>query len=250
MSSSNLCYILCAFLIFVSQTKAGQYWGNHCGRESRDRNRPIIDAFDAVCYQHDRCQESSTPDWLCSVQVSMGMMQASQQTGQPMPSDAPETSSEPKAVECVIPATIEDEKLIKCQPGDNEGDIVEVPLKQIKQSHTFANMYQDLNLSEEEDVLDPEVKEDPQTRERIWFTLTEYENKFFDVSVDVHAELLTAANYLDIRTLYLYGCQKFAELLKDKSPAEIREVLGLEDDLTDEEKKEIRKRNVWCNYEV
>ncbi|KAI1707825.1 skp1 family, dimerization domain-containing protein [Ditylenchus destructor] len=191
-----------------------------------------------------------------------------------MPSDAPGTSSERKAVECKIPTTTEDEKLIKCQPGDNESDIVEVPLKQIKQSHTFANMYQDLNLSKEDetfvfpmpavkpkifkkivewtanhvDVPDPEVKEDPQTRERIWFTLNEYENKFFDVPVDVHAELLTAANYLDIRTLYLYGCQKFAELLKDKSPAEIREVLGLEDDLTEEEKKEIRKQNVWCNY--
>ncbi|KAI1707826.1 hypothetical protein Ddc_14642 [Ditylenchus destructor] len=85
MASSNLCYILCAVLIFVSQTKAGQYWGNHCGREARDRNRPVVDAFDAVCYKHDRCQESGTPDWLCSVQVSMGMMQASQQTGQPVP---------------------------------------------------------------------------------------------------------------------------------------------------------------------
>uniref|UniRef100_A0A914DDF8 Phospholipase A2 domain-containing protein n=1 Tax=Acrobeloides nanus TaxID=290746 RepID=A0A914DDF8_9BILA len=73
-------------LIFISVVNAGWYWGNHCGREARNRNAPIQDAFDSACYQHDRCQESRTPDWLCSVQVSMAMMQASAMTGQPIPS--------------------------------------------------------------------------------------------------------------------------------------------------------------------
>ncbi|KAI1718335.1 skp1 family, dimerization domain-containing protein [Ditylenchus destructor] len=189
-----------------------------------------------------------------------------------MASDGPETSAAP-ATENLIPPSVNDDKLIKCQPGENESDIIEVPFKQIKQSHTFHNMFRDLGCDLDENfvfpmpavkpdvfqkvvewtanhigVPDPEVKEDPTTRERVWFTLNDYENKFFDVPVDITAELLTAANYLDIKHLYLYGCQKMAELIKSKTPEEIRELLGLEDDLTPEEKEEIKKQNVWCNY--
>ncbi|KAI1702234.1 skp1 family, dimerization domain-containing protein [Ditylenchus destructor] len=167
----------------------------------------------------------------------------------------------------------EDERLIKCRPGD-DGEVVLVALKQIQQSHTFNNMYRDLNLNAADDVFefpmpavkqdifkkvvdwtanhigvpDPVVKEDPATRERTWFELNDYEKKFFDVPVDVLADLLTAGNYLDIRSLYLYGCQSMAALIKNKSPEEIRELFGLEDDLTEDEKAEIRKQNVWCNY--
>jgi S-phase kinase-associated protein 1 len=61
-------------------------------------------------------------------------------------------------------------------------------------------------------------------------------------------ELIMAANYLDIQSLYLYGCQAAAGQLKGKSPEEIRSLLGLPDDLTDEEKAAIRRENVWCSY--
>ncbi|KAI1693668.1 skp1 family, dimerization domain-containing protein [Ditylenchus destructor] len=142
-----------------------------------------------------------------------------------MASDGPGTSNA-SATENLNPPNVNDDKLIKCQPGDNESDIIEVPFKQIKQSHTFFNMFRDLGC-EVDDVPDPEVKEDPATRERIWFTLNDYENKFYDVPVDIMAE---------------------AELIKNKSPEEIRDLLGLEDDLTPEEKEEIKKQNVWCNY--
>ncbi|KAI1718319.1 skp1 family, dimerization domain-containing protein [Ditylenchus destructor] len=189
-----------------------------------------------------------------------------------MTSDGPETSAAP-ATENLIPPSVNDDKLIKCHPGENESDIIEVPFKQIKQSHTFHNMFRDLGGDLDKNfffpmpavkpeifqkvvewtanhiaVPDPEVKEDPTTRERVWFTLNDYENKFFDVPADVMAELLTAANYLDIKHLYMYGCQKLAERIKDKSPEEIRAMFGLEDDLTPEDKDEIKKQNVWCNY--
>jgi hypothetical protein len=72
-------------LIIIPLVNAGKYWGNHCGSEARDRNAPIKDAFDAACYRHDRCQESKIPDWLCSAQVGMGMVQASAMTGEPVP---------------------------------------------------------------------------------------------------------------------------------------------------------------------
>jgi len=44
----------------------------------------------------------------------------------------------------------------------------------------------------------PVVKTDPNTRERTWFTLTDFEKKFWEVSIDEFADLTKAANYLDI----------------------------------------------------
>jgi S-phase kinase-associated protein 1 len=45
----------------------------------------------------------------------------------------------------------------------------------------------------------------------------------------------------------LYGCQAVAAQIKGKSPEEIRSLLGLPNDLTEEEKDAIRRENVWCS---
>jgi len=39
-----------------------------------------------------------------------------------------------------------------------------------------------------------------------------------------------------------------AAAIGNKTPEEIRELFGLEDDLKEEEKTDIRRRNMWCNY--
>ncbi|KAI6224412.1 E3 ubiquitin ligase complex SCF subunit [Aphelenchoides fujianensis] len=93
----------------------------------------------------------------------------------------------------------------------------------------------------------PTVEVDPHTRERRWFTFDEYEKEFFKLPVEALEEVLMAANFLDIPSLYLCGCQAMAAVIKDKSPEEIRSLLGLPDDLTDEEKDAIRKENIWCS---
>jgi len=35
-------------------------------------------------------------------------------------------------------------------------------------------------------------------------------------------------------------------MIKGKTPEEIREMFNIEDDLTEEEKEQIRKENEWC----
>jgi len=90
---------------------------------------------------------------------------------------------------------------------------------------------------------DPMVKENPITGERIWFKLTDYERRFFDVPVNDLSELISAGNFLDIKSLYLFGCQSMAALINHKTPEQIRELLGIEDDLTEQEKLEIRAEN-------
>uniref|UniRef100_A0A915CZC0 Skp1-related protein n=1 Tax=Ditylenchus dipsaci TaxID=166011 RepID=A0A915CZC0_9BILA len=153
------------------------------------------------------------------------------------------------------------------------GELYQVGLAIISQCKTFSQMYEDLNLAAGdhfefpipavtskvfEKVLqwcenhigapEPVIQEDPATRERIWFQLTDDEKAFFNVPVEQLGELMAAANYLDMKSLYLFGCQTFAALLKDKTPEQIRELLELKDDMTEEEKDAIRKKNVWCQY--
>ncbi|KAI1731179.1 skp1 family, dimerization domain-containing protein [Ditylenchus destructor] len=93
---------------------------------------------------------------------------------------------------------------------------------------------------------DPELQVDQSTLETIHFVYTPFEEKFLDVSIPVLQELLTAANFLDIRSLYLYACQKAALTMMGKSVEQVREEWGFADDLTEEEKEAIKKEHAWA----
>lgn len=87
---------------------------------------------------------------------------------------------------------------------------------------------------------------DPLTYERKWFIFTNYEQNFFDVSFEELKQYLSTSNYLDLKSMYLYGCQILASIIKTKNAEEIRTLLHLEDDLTPMEKSSIKKNNLWC----
>nr|QYA18501.1 F-box leucine-rich repeat protein [Clandestinovirus] len=59
--------------------------------------------------------------------------------------------------------------------------------------------------------------------------------------------LINAANYLDMPGLLDVACGKVAVMITGKTPEEIRELFGIENDFTPEEEQEIRKRNDWCD---
>ncbi|KAI1712455.1 skp1 family, dimerization domain-containing protein [Ditylenchus destructor] len=93
---------------------------------------------------------------------------------------------------------------------------------------------------------DPELKVEPKTLETIHFVYTPFEEKFLDVSIPELQDLIMAANFLDIRSLYLYACQKAALTMMGKSVEQVREEWGFPDDLTAEEKEAIKKEHVWA----
>ena len=66
------------------------------------------------------------------------------------------------------------------------------------------------------------------------------------VETGVLFEIMKAANYLDIRGLMDSSCKMVANLIMGKSPEQIREVLNIPDDLTAEEKEQIKRENEWC----
>uniref|UniRef100_A0A914H3B4 SKP1 component dimerisation domain-containing protein n=1 Tax=Globodera rostochiensis TaxID=31243 RepID=A0A914H3B4_GLORO len=95
---------------------------------------------------------------------------------------------------------------------------------------------------------EPLVEMDPITQAHKWFTLDEFEKNFFVIKVEELAALLHASNLLDIKSLFDYSCQSMASLLQSKNAGEIREMLGIEDDLTEEQKEKIRQKNIWYQY--
>jgi len=54
-----------------------------------------------------------------------------------------------------------------------------------------------------------------------------------------------AANYLNIQSLLDLTTQTVAELIKGKTPEQIRTEFGIVNDFTPEEEEEIRRDNAW-----
>nr|CAG8505232.1 1660_t:CDS:2 [Entrophospora candida] len=64
---------------------------------------------------------------------------------------------------------------------------------------------------------------------------------------DWDAEFCKAANYLDIKPLLDLACKTVANMIKSKSPEEIRRTFNIENDFTPEEEEQVRKENEWCD---
>ena len=63
------------------------------------------------------------------------------------------------------------------------------------------------------------------------------------VSADQNSQ---AANYLDIKALLDVGCKTVANMIKGKSPEEIRKTFNIQNDFTPEEEDQIRRENEWA----
>jgi S-phase kinase-associated protein 1 len=60
-------------------------------------------------------------------------------------------------------------------------------------------------------------------------------------------ELILAANFLEIKDLLDLTCKTVANMIKGKSPEEIRVTFNIKNDFTPEEEEQVRKENEWCD---
>ncbi|CAB4299574.1 unnamed protein product [Prunus armeniaca] len=77
-------------------------------------------------------------------------------------------------------------------------------------------------------------------------SLKSWDAEFVKMDLSKLFDLILAANYLDIKSLLDLTCQTVADMIKDKTPEEIRVIFNIENDFIPEEEKEIRKENEWA----
>ena len=151
----------------------------------------------------------------------------------------------------------------------SDGDVFPVDLDVAKKSVTIKTMLEDLGVGEdsaEEEVPLPNVtavilgkviqwatthKDDPPPPEddesnRRTDNIPECCRGFLKVDQSTLFELILAANYLDIKGLLDVTCKTVANMIKGKTPEEIRKTFNIKNDFTPEEERQVRKENEWC----
>ena len=155
---------------------------------------------------------------------------------------------------------------IKLQSSDSE--IFEVDVEIAKMSETIKTLLEDscLDDDDEEPIPLPDVnaailrkviewsihhKDDPppaadeENREKRTEDIEPYDQEFLKVDQGTLFELILAANYLDIKGLLDVTCKTVANMIKGKTPEEIRKTFNIKYEFTAEEEEKVRKENEW-----
>ncbi|EOA24838.1 hypothetical protein CARUB_v10018127mg [Capsella rubella] len=106
----------------------------------------------------------------------------------------------------------------------------------------FCKKHVDDGKDSTEATKDKEEEQEAKEKE-----LKAWDDEFIkDKDIDTIFKLILAANYLNVKDLLELTCQTTADYIKDKSPEEIREIFGIENDFTAEEEAKVRKDNAWA----
>ncbi|KAG6648409.1 hypothetical protein I3843_07G144300 [Carya illinoinensis] len=76
--------------------------------------------------------------------------------------------------------------------------------------------------------------------------LKTWDTEFVRVDQATLFDLILAANYLNIKSLLDLTCQNVADMIKGKTPEEIRKTFNIKNDFTPEEEEEVRRENQWA----
>ena len=89
---------------------------------------------------------------------------------------------------------------------------------------------------------DPPASADDSDSRKKTTDIEEWDQKFMQVDQEMLFEIILASNYLDIKPLLDVGCKTVANMIKGKSPEEIRKTFNITNDFTPEEEDQIRRR--------
>ncbi|CAN7054698.1 hypothetical protein BRARA_G03391 [Brassica rapa] len=76
--------------------------------------------------------------------------------------------------------------------------------------------------------------------------LKAWDAEFMNIDQATLFELILAANYLNIKNLLDLTCQTVADMIKGKTPNEIRTTFNITNDFSPEEEEEVRRENQWA----
>eukprot|EP00028_Trichosphaerium_sp_Am-I-7-wt_P010917 CAMPEP_0168538148 /NCGR_PEP_ID=MMETSP0405-20121227/20895_1 /TAXON_ID=498012 /ORGANISM="Trichosphaerium sp, Strain Am-I-7 wt" /LENGTH=131 /DNA_ID=CAMNT_0008567135 /DNA_START=174 /DNA_END=569 /DNA_ORIENTATION=- len=92
----------------------------------------------------------------------------------------------------------------------------------------------------------PTHQADDKKEEKRTDDIIPWDKNFCQVDQATLFELILAANYLDIKPLLDLTCKTVANMIKGKTPEEIRKTFNIKNDFTPEEEEQVRKENEWC----
>lgn len=126
-----------------------------------------------------------------------------------------------------------------------EGDVITIPLPNISAS-ILEKVVEYLEHFHE----NPPSKEDEEKTEaeKRSAEIPEWEREYCNpdkIGQPTLFNLILAANYLDIKPLLNLTCKTVANMIKGKTPQEIKELFGVTRDFTPEEEEQVRKENPW-----
>ncbi|KAL7745816.1 hypothetical protein ACLKA6_010009 [Drosophila palustris] len=156
---------------------------------------------------------------------------------------------------------------IKLQSSDEE--IFDTDIQIAKCSGTIRTMLEDCGMEEDENAIvplpnvnstilrkvltwanyhkdDPQPTEDDESKEKRTDDITSWDADFLKVDQGTLFELILAANYLDIKGLLELTCKTVANMIKGKTPEDIRKTFNIKKDFTPAEEEQVRKENEWC----
>jgi len=151
-----------------------------------------------------------------------------------------------------VPMKTDTEKLTLVSADDTK---VEVDVEVAKLSKTISHLLTDINMDDDDNVLDlPNIETGEVLEKVVEYLNYEYKNpsdypvddtssdnireyviKFLDVKQDMLFALTLAANYLDIKPLLDDTCKTIANMIKGKTPEEIKKTFNIKDDFTETE---------------
>eukprot|EP01123_Difflugia_compressa_P004559 TRINITY_DN15_c0_g1_i10.p1 TRINITY_DN15_c0_g1~~TRINITY_DN15_c0_g1_i10.p1 ORF type:complete len:185 (-),score=49.47 TRINITY_DN15_c0_g1_i10:168-674(-) len=158
-------------------------------------------------------------------------------------------------------------QLVKLQPSDASDTPIEVPIEVANMSVTIKNMLEDLGSSSDvpiplhnvtQKILNkvveyckhacehPTAKTEEKKDDKKSDDISPWDKEFCNVDQATLFELILAANYLDIKPLLDLTCKTVANMIKGKTPEEIRKTFNIKNDFTPEEEEKVRKENEWC----
>lgn len=76
--------------------------------------------------------------------------------------------------------------------------------------------------------------------------IKQWDADFVKVDQTTLFDLILAANYLHIKGLLDLTCHTVAQMIKGKTPEEIRKTFNIKNDFTPEEEEEVRRENQWA----
>jgi S-phase kinase-associated protein 1 len=122
------------------------------------------------------------------------------------------------------------------EEGDEEDEVPSIPVPNVdsKPLQKVIDYCQYHHKNPAEEIEKP-------LKGKIEDVICDWDKKFLEIDQSLLIELIMAANYLNIKDLLDLTCAKVASMIKGKSPEQIREMFGIENDFTPEEEAKIRE---------